>query len=78
MMAYDENGVLREFEESNGVVVCGHCKKMYHQHTVEQVPGFREVDNDICPYCKQSNGRSGDVEFFNRALTQEELNSMKK
>ena len=78
MMAYDENGDLREFEESNSVVVCKHCKKMYDQHTEEQVPGFRTVDDDICPYCKKSNGRSGDVEFFNRALTQEELDNLKK
>lgn len=78
MMAYDENGVLREFEESENIVVCGHCKKPYYQHTTEQVPGFREVDDDICPYCKESNGRSGDVEFFNRALTQQELDGMKK
>lgn len=78
MMAYDENGVLREFGEYDNIVVCKHCKKMYHQHTEEQVPGFRDIDDDICPYCKESNGRSGDVEFFNRALTQEELDSMKK
>lgn len=73
MMAYDENGVLKEFGEYDDIVIWKHCKKMYYQHTEEQVPGFRGVDDDICPYCNESNGRSGDVEFFNRALTQEEL-----
>lgn len=76
-MAYDENGILREFGEYENIVVCGHCKKMYYQRTEEQVPGFRDVDDDICPYCKESNGRSGDVEFFNRSLTQEELINIK-
>lgn len=78
MLAYDENGIMREFEENDDIVVCTHCKKPYYQHTIEQVPGFRDVDDDICPYCKESNGRSGDVEFFNRALTQEEINKLKK
>ena len=78
MLAYDENGIMREFEESNDIVVCKHCKKMYYQHTTDQVPGFRDVDDDICPYCKKSNGKSGDVEFYNRVLTQEELNRLKK
>lgn len=51
---------------------------MYYQHTTEQVAGFRDVDDDICPYCKKSNGKSGDVEFYNRVLTPEELNRLKK
>lgn len=69
---------MREFEEEENIVVCKHCKKIYYQHTIEQVPGFREVDNDICPYCKESNGRSGDVEYFNRKLTEEEMNKFKR
>lgn len=62
MLAYDENGDLREFEECENIVVCNHCKKPYRQRTEEQVPGFRDVDDDICPYCRESNGRSGDVQ----------------
>lgn len=78
MLEYDENGIMREFEEEENIVVCTHCKKIYYQHTIEQVHGFREVDNDICPYCKESNGRSGDVEYFNRRLTEEEMNKFKR
>ena len=51
MMAYDENGDLREFGEYDDIVICKYCKKMYHRHIEEQVPGFREADDDICPYC---------------------------
>ena len=26
MLAYDENGDLREYEEDEGIVICKHCK----------------------------------------------------
>ena len=66
--AYNENGDLAKFEIDEGKVKCGHCGKIYYQERHEQVPGFREVDDDICPYCHESNGRSGDWEFFNRKI----------
>lgn len=69
MLAYNANGNLQWFEECREIVKCSHCNKAYHQYTVEQVPGFREVDDDICPYCNKSNGRSGDVEFFNTPIS---------
>ena len=78
MLAYDENGDLREFGECENIVVCNHCKKPYRQRTEEQVPGFRDVDDDICPYCHESNGRSGDVEFYNEPLSDEEVKGLKK
>ena len=68
MFSYDENGNLRYYEEDQQKVVCGKCHKTYLQETVEQVAGFREVDDDVCPYCGHVNGRSGDVEFFNHKL----------
>ena len=68
MLAYNENGVLQEYEESTGVVECSHCHKKYIQTTEEQVPGFRDRDDDICPYCGESNGSSMDVEYRNRKL----------
>lgn len=77
MLAYDENGVIREFYEHEGVVVCSHCYRLYKQLIEEQIPGFREVNDDICPYCKKSNGRSSDVEFYNYVLSMEELSNMK-
>lgn len=78
MLAYDENGIMREFYEHEGIVKCLHCNRLYRQRTEEQVPGFREVDEDICPYCNKSNGRSGDVEFYNYAISIEELSKLKK
>ena len=76
MLEYDENGNLRDFEENEGIVICNHCKKPYRQRTEEQVPGFREADSDICPYCHKSNGRSYDVEFFNKPLSDDEIKKL--
>ena len=78
MLAYDENGDLRGFEERENIVVCNHCKKPYIQRIEEQVPGFRDIDDDICPYCHESNGRSGDVEFYNEPLSDGDVKSLKK
>ena len=44
--AYNENGDLAKFEIDEGKVKCGHCGKIYYQERYEQVPGFREVDDD--------------------------------
>lgn len=68
MLAYNENGNLQEFEENSSIVLCSKCRMKYRQRTVEQVPGFREIDEDICPFCGYVNGRSSDVEFYNSKL----------
>lgn len=68
MLSYDENGNFRDYEEYEQKVVCGQCHKTYLQETIEQVAGFREVDDDVCPYCGYINARSGAVEFFNHEL----------
>ncbi|MCT0192534.1 hypothetical protein EFM10_05050 [Lactobacillus helveticus] len=68
MLRYDENGNLRDYEEDQQKVVCEKCHKTYLQETVEQVAGFREVDDDVCPYCGHVNRLSGEVEFFSHKL----------
>ena len=78
MLAYDENGELAEFEECDDVVACGFCKKPYYQHTTEQVPGFRDKDYDICPYCGKKNGSSMDWEYSNKKMTDNEIKKLKK
>ena len=70
MLSYDENGNLSEFEENTDTVKCSHCNRKYIQETIEQTPGDRSVDDDICPYCGKSNGRSGEVEYFNHKLNE--------
>lgn len=67
-LGFNENGILAEFQDYTCNVRCRQCGKSYYQKCIEQIPGFREVDEDICPYCHKSNGCSGDYEFFNYKL----------
>ena len=77
MLAYNEDGVLTNFEEYDGIVVCKHCKKTYYQNKTEQVPGFRDKSYDICPYCSEENGSSMEWEYSNRKMTDDEIEQLK-
>ena len=38
------------------------------EEVIPQEEGFREKDEDVCPYCHKSNGASMEREFFNYKL----------
>ena len=77
-MYYNENGNLQEYESWKNIVVCPNCKKPYRQRCEEQVPGFRDKDYDICPYCHEDNGSSMSVEYFNSPMSDEEIEAYNK
>lgn len=64
-LAYNENGDLQEYESWANQVTCPACGKVYLQQCEDQVPGFRDRSEDICPYCKALNGSSMSVEYSN-------------
>ena len=33
---------------------CPHCGKIYRVTETPQTPGFRGLEEEICPYCKQT------------------------
>ncbi len=68
---YNEDGKLQDFPEGTRVVICEACGKRYRQDYEEQVPGFRDKFDDICPYCQACNGYSMSEEFFNYKLPDE-------
>lgn len=70
---YNENGKLQNYETWGQVVVCPKCHKPYHQECEEQVPGFRDKDYDICPYCGNENGFSMSVEYKNIPMSLTEI-----
>ena len=71
---YNENGDLQNYAEITGLLVfCPKCHKPYRQDKEEQVPGFRDMDYDICPYCHNENGHSMSWEYSNYPLSDEEL-----
>lgn len=52
-------------EEIERDVKCQNCGKIYSQIEKEQVPGFRDLEYDTCPYCNTVNGRSMTYEYLN-------------
>lgn len=68
---FNENGKLEDFAEETRIVVCKICGKRYRQSVEEQVPGFRDRSEDICPYCNKSNGSSMSEEYTNSKLSDE-------
>lgn len=78
MLAYDENDELQEFENNSLLGVCDNCHRLYHRSVSEQIPGFREWEDDNCPYCGHSNGSSMAYDYSNSRLSREELGKLKK
>lgn len=60
--------INRMFESERSKVKCMECGKEYYQRIEDQVPGFRDREYDICPYCYAENGSSMEYEFFNSKL----------
>lgn len=67
---YNENGELRYYEEIQDTVTCQNCGKKYIQMREEQVPGFRDRSDNICPYCHAENGSSMEWDYTNTPLEQ--------
>lgn len=78
MLAYNEKNRLKEFEDVCNLQACTHCRKIYRQVINGQIPGFREREHDICPYCGTDNGSSMSYEFSNSKISEEELKKLKK
>ena len=58
------------YQISSDIIVrdrkCKSCGKIYTQELEEQMPGFRQKDYDICPYCDFENGSSMAYEYTNK------------
>lgn len=78
MLAYDEKNRIDEFREKPGLKVCNRCHRIYRSITEEQVPGFREKEDDVCPYCGRVNWQSMSYDFFNSQLKAEEIATLDK
>ena len=65
MLAFNENGKLTEYEETNFLKVCDSCHHIYKQRVEQQLEGMREREYDICPLCGEENDSSMQVDFYN-------------
>ena len=77
MLAYDVNNELQEFEENSFIGVCNNCHRLYYRSVSEQIPGFREWEDDNCPYCGYTNDSSMSYDYSNRKLSEEELKRLR-
>jgi len=61
--------IEEDYHTTCSKVVCQHCGKSYYQEREDQVPGFRDMDYDHCPYCNQVNGQSMSYEYHNYEIS---------
>ena len=47
----------------NYVCVCPHCGKQFLVYEEEQIPGFRNLEDMICPYCNSVVKQSMEFEY---------------
>lgn len=78
MLAYNENGVLCEYEDKSFLAVCSNCHKLYYRTMSEQIPGFREREYDSCPYCEHKNGSSMSYDYSISKLSNCDLKTLSK
>ncbi|MBO5351893.1 MAG: hypothetical protein J6A77_01215 [Lachnospiraceae bacterium] len=78
MLALDENNKICEFENSENLTVCGSCHNIYRQVIKNQIPGFREKEEDVCPVCGNTSAISMEFEYINSKLSIEDIKGLKR
>lgn len=69
MAAYYPNGNLipGTLETISKRTICPKCKREYIENREEQVIGFRERSENVCPYCGYVLGSSMEWDYNNTA-----------
>ena len=68
----------QEFDSWADVAICSACCIPYRQEVEQQLEGFREKEEDICPYCGAVNHQSMTEEYYNYRMTDIEIDSYYK
>lgn len=58
----NDNGVIQTY------IVCPHCGKKFKCTLLEQIPGYRFKEQEICPYCDAVLRESLEFEFISEKL----------
>lgn len=48
--------------------ICPHCKKTFNCYRKPQIPGFRDAEDMICPYCDKLVKTSMEWEFYTETI----------
>lgn len=75
-MGFNDHCYDRPLE--NKVKKCKYCGEYYTFEKEEQVPGFRDIDEEVCPYCNKTNNQSMEYEFSCYKLTRDEKEYLKQ
>ena len=65
MFSYRATAYGKDYQGEK-IVKCQNCKMVYRQKQEPQMIGHRFREDDVCPYCKHSNGSSMEHEYKNR------------
>ncbi len=57
---------------------CKYCGEYYRCEETEQMSGFREMDEENCPYCNKTNNQSMEYEYSCKKITGEETEYLKQ
>ena len=49
---------------------CPHCGKEFLVTEYEQIPGFRDIEEETCPYCNKTVRTSMEYEFTTERIEQ--------
>lgn len=56
---------------------CKKCNKTYKCSKTEQQPGFRDMEEERCPYCGEINDRSMEYDYFCHQLSETDKKYLK-
>lgn len=59
---------MLEDNSFNFIATCPKCGKQFRVYEVEQIPGFRDTEEMICPYCKHVCRTSLEYEFTTQKM----------
>lgn len=51
-------------KEINYIVTCPDCKNKFKVLQVKQIPGYRNMEEQVCPYCNAIVKRSMEYDFY--------------
>ena len=51
--------------------LCPFCGKRYSLTIYEQIPGFRDTEEEVCPYCNETIRTSMEYEFHTDKVEKE-------
>lgn len=57
-----------DFTWRKTIKTCPHCDKKFYCYEKEQIPGFRDFEEMICPNCLKVIKRSMEYEYYTEVI----------